>query len=584
MSKAEKGYGFSIRDIKRRSRKVVKSHYWFLFITCIFAAFLGSEFTDAILLTSSNAANLHGMVEVPDIVVEGSQQVFGQSEGVFAAVFTGVASGSIFDWMFNGISLMVRTGLVASFIYIGLALLMVFGFWFLISNMYIVVSRRIFLESRIYKRVSVQKFLFLFYIKKWRHVSWVMFVTSIYNFFWYFALVVPGIMKRYSYFMVPFILAENPKVSAREAIALSRKMMTGHKFECFLLELSFFGWLVLRIATMGLSGLFFSNSYQVAAYTEFYVYMRTLAKQGEILGSELLNDKYLYEKADQMTLDESYIEVVSILNSKRTKMESPKTFGEKILDFLGITLHREEEEEQRQIKVIRENGAKEYQAIIDGQEYPLRLFTIAGRAKNAKNETVNYMRKYTIPSLIMIFFVFCFIGWIWEVVLRLVNEGRFVNRGMLRGPWLPIYGSGGVLILTCLYRLRRKAWMQFASAVVMAGLVEYFTSYALEMAHGEKWWDYSGYFINIHGRICGEGLMVFGMGAIAGVYILAPLIDDYVSKVRVKILVVVSCVLIAVFAVDATYSLMNPNMGSGITVSSIETEMLRRWHFGSEDK
>ncbi len=576
MSKAEKDYKISPRDIKRRSRKVVKSHYRFLFITCIFAAFLGSEFTDAILLTSSNAANLHGMVEVPDAVVEGSQQVFGQSEGIFASIFTGITSGSIVDWMVNGITSMVGTGLIASFIYIGLALLLVFVFWFLISNVYVVVSRRIFLESRIYKRVSVQKFLFLFYIKRWRHVSWVMFVTSFYNFLWYLLFIVPGIIKRYSYFMVPFILAENPKVSANEAISLSKRMMEGHKFQCFILELSYFGWLVLRMITVGLSGLFYSNLYQVASYTEFYVDMRRLAKQRQIQGCELLNDTYLYEKADQLTLDESYIEVVSILNSKKAKLESPKTFGGKILDFLGITLYREEEEAQRQIEVIRENGAKEYQAILDGQEYPLRLFTIAGRAKNAKNETVNYMRKYTIPSLIMIFFAFCFIGWIWEVVLRLVNEGRFVNRGMLRGPWLPIYGSGGVLVLTCLYKLRKKVWMQFAAAVVLAGVVEYFTSYALEMAHGEKWWDYSGYFINLHGRICGEGLMVFGMGGIAGVYILAPLIDDYISRVRLKVLVVVSCVLTAVFTVDATYSLLNPNMGSGITVSSIEAEMPRR--------
>ncbi len=168
------------------------------------------------------------------------------------------------------------------------------------------------------------------------------------------------------------------------------------------------------------------------------------------------------------------------------------------------------------------------------------------------------------------------VGWLWEVGLHLFNDGTFVNRGTLHGPWLPIYGSGGVLILLCLYKLRRNAWIQFVSAVVLCGVVEYFTAYYLEMTNnGKKWWDYSGYFLNLHGRICGEGLLVFGLGGIAVVYVLAPLLDDYISKINRKVLMIIACVLVVVFMTDAIYSGIHPNEGEGITASSEQIEIAR---------
>ncbi len=138
--------------------------------------------------------------------------------------------------------------------------------WFLIGNMYHVISRRIFLESRVYKKVSLQKILF--YIKEWGHVSKVMFVKSFYHILWSLVFGVGGIIKHYSYFLVPYILSENPTLSAREAITQSRKMMNGNKWKCFRIDLSFLGWDILVVATLGLSGLFYSNAYKVTAYTD----------------------------------------------------------------------------------------------------------------------------------------------------------------------------------------------------------------------------------------------------------------------------------------------------------------------------
>ena len=170
-----------------------------------------------------------------------------------------------------------------------------------------------------------------------------------------------------------------------------------------------------------------------------------------------------------------------------------------------------------------------------------------------------------VTTLVLLFFLFSIIGWCWEVVLHLLSEGTFVNRGVLHGPWLPIYGTGGVLVLLTLYKLRDKPWLEFWATVVVCGVAEYFTAYYLETVYDRRWWDYAGYFLNLHGRICAEGLLVFGLGGMAVVYGVAPLFDNLLHKVRRSVLIGLCAALIALFCVDQAYSHFHPNEGEGIT-------------------
>ena len=165
-----------------------------------------------------------------------------------------------------------------------------------------------------------------------------------------------------------------------------------------------------------------------------------------------------------------------------------------------------------------------------------------------------------------VFLAMSFVGWMWEVSLHLISDGVFVNRGALHGPWLPIYGTGSVLMLTVLYRLRKKPVVEFVSTVVMCGFLEYMTSYVMEIVNdGVKWWDYSGYFLNLNGRICAEGLLVFGVGGLAIVYLVAPVIDEILSRLNEKKVAAVCAALMIAFTGDAVYSHFHPNMGDGIT-------------------
>jgi len=95
------------------------------------------------------------------------------------------------------------------------------------------------------------------------------FLRGLYVFLWMLLLIVPGIIKAYSYAMTPFIMADHPELSASEAINRSKEMMEGHKLELFVLELTFFGWSILCALTMNLGRLFL-NPYINASYAVFY--------------------------------------------------------------------------------------------------------------------------------------------------------------------------------------------------------------------------------------------------------------------------------------------------------------------------
>lgn len=107
------------------------------------------------------------------------------------------------------------------------------------------------------------------------------FLRTLYVVLWSLLLVIPGIVKAYSYAMTPFLLEEHPELTASEAIKASMKLMDGHKMDLFLLSLSFFGWMILSCLTFGI-GFLFLNPYMNAAYAVFY---RNISGQRQESGS-----------------------------------------------------------------------------------------------------------------------------------------------------------------------------------------------------------------------------------------------------------------------------------------------------------
>lgn len=104
---------------------------------------------------------------------------------------------------------------------------------------------------------------------KWGRNLWGTLLVGIFTFLWMLLLIVPGLVKAFAYAMTPFILVDNPELSANEAINLSKKMMKGHKFDLFWLELSFIGWILLGLLTLGI-GYFWLMPYMYTSIAGFY--------------------------------------------------------------------------------------------------------------------------------------------------------------------------------------------------------------------------------------------------------------------------------------------------------------------------
>ena len=581
-------------ELKKRARKNLKKHYSIFMVACVIAAFIGTEFIGSLSITKvqtlpetvindsknidkavDDALNENGQhskertdklkQEIIEKDKEDTSKVLGRSRGVFASIVNAFSTGSIYVTFIVGMNSIIGHPNITSIILIVCSLLLSFILWFFLGNLYQVISRRIFLEGRVYQKVPMQRFLFLLRIKKWTKTAWTMFVTTAFYSLWSLTII-GAIVKRYSYMLVPYIVAENPNIKTLDAINLSRRMMYGHKWECCKLELSYFGWMVLGTVTLGITEVLYSNPYKVAAMTEYFVSLRKIAKEKKIQGIEKLNDKYLYEKASAEELDEGYSDVIEVIKKSQEKIKKPKGIKKVVAEFLGISLSDTKEAEQIEQEERKVQKLEIFKNAIRGKEYPMRLFTIPEKHQRQKMDTIDYMRRYSIWSLIALFFLFAIIGWIWEVVLHIIVDGEFVNRGVLQGPWLPIYGYGGILILTVLNKFRAKPLRQFIATIVLCGTIEYFTSVYLEIVYdGQRWWDYSGYFLNLHGRICAEGLLVFGLGGIAIVYIVAPLLDNIIKKIDHKKLVTICCILVILFVTDNIYSRKTPNTGKGIT-------------------
>ena len=514
-----------LKEIKKNAHKNVKTHYATYLVLCLAAVLMGSEFSSTLsLLKQDNAKSVSGLLMHSSFVKSMTslfpEGVFGTTNGVFAHVVNGIASGSFVKTLFLGLSTVVHSKDIASicFVVIGLCISVFYRVY--IVNVLPVINRRLFLEGRVYAKLPLDRLVYLMRIRKQMHVALVKLVKSIILTIMNFT-VVGGVYFYYVYFLVDYILAENPTISLKDALSLSRNMMKGHKFECFKWQFSMAGWYILDVCTFGISAIFYSNMYRMAVMSEFYTLRR------KEFQSAILNDTYLFEKPSSALMRNTYSDVIAALNAKNP-IENAYTGVKKFLcDNFGIIFHLSSKEKQYERYTYNKMEAETMITEVYLLCYPVRLSPIEEAYKKSNLRVLHPNRNYTVTSILVCFFFMCFVGWIWEVSLSMISYGRFVNRGVLHGPWIPIYGFGCILILLLLKRFRMRPKVEFSMAVLLCGCIEYFTGLVLELTHnGQKWWDYTGYFLNLDGRICAEGLLVFGVGGMAFVYVIAPLIDN----------------------------------------------------------
>lgn len=161
------------------------------------------------------------------------------------------------------------------FIYFAVGFILLVIFRIFVGYSLEVGSRKYFVQLSQYKNTK-GCFGFSFDSMNYKGIVSTMFVMNVYNILWTLLFIIPGIVKAYSYRMVPYILGDNPNIAANEAITLSRKMMDGNKFEAFVLDLSFLGWYILGLLAL-VVGVLFVNPYYDATCAQLYLALRKIS-------------------------------------------------------------------------------------------------------------------------------------------------------------------------------------------------------------------------------------------------------------------------------------------------------------------
>ena len=156
-----------------------------------------------------------------------------------------------------------------------------------------------------------------------------------------------------------------------------------------------------------------------------------------------------------------------------------------------------------------------------------------------------------IAALIISFFIYGFVGWIWESIINpLFTEYRIRNRGFFNGPIIPIYAFGAIADVL-LFSQDEKILSLFLEGAVVACTIEYITGYLLEKIYNRRWWDYSDKKFNLNGRICLEGFVAFGLFCVFVVKWIQPYLFIQINKISFITQIIIATVLVTLFVIDA---------------------------------
>lgn len=162
----------------------------------------------------------------------------------------------------------------------------------------------------------------------------------------------------------------------------------------------------------------------------------------------------------------------------------------------------------------------------------------------------------------LLFMIYSVSGWTMEVIGKLIQYKRFINRGFLIGPYCPIYGYGAMLITFLLNKYIGDPIALFVMAIFVCGILEYATSYYMEKMYKARWWDYSQRKFNINGRVCLNTIIPFGLLGLFIMYVSNPFLLSKLNLLPEVWLNILFWTLLTIFITD--------NIVSGVVIRYVK--------------
>ena len=221
------------QQVKEQAKQIMKRNYWKMFVVTLIASTLTGEKTTIIERIQDFASNNISYDTSPIFYSSNFQYIF--------------------------------------YSFISVASILGIFYTIFIGNVIVVGKNRYFIKNHVENPELGE--IFSGFKGNYLNVVKIMFLMDLKTLLWLFLFIVPGIIKAYEYSMIPYLLAENPNLSADEAFFLSKQMTTGQKADLFVLDLSFIGWIILGLICCGI-GILFVLPYPQATRAEVYLNLK----------------------------------------------------------------------------------------------------------------------------------------------------------------------------------------------------------------------------------------------------------------------------------------------------------------------
>ena len=156
----------------------------------------------------------------------------------------------------------------------------------------------------------------------------------------------------------------------------------------------------------------------------------------------------------------------------------------------------------------------------------------------------------------LLFFIYSVIGWFVEVTYVYIGTKKFINRGFLIGPYVPIYGYSALIMALYLTQYKDNPLTVFLLAIFICTFIEYMISFNMEKLFNARWWDYSNSKFNINGRVCLKNGLGFGFLSLLLIYLINPWLVNLLEKLNPKLLIIISVICLVIFVFDFVTSLI----------------------------
>ncbi len=288
------------KELKKEAKKVVRKNYWTIIIVCFLMALLTGEFGTSILGIWQSEDSMDPNYVIHYEIEEAQIERNDETEALFSqenikntlnetqnkiaktieANLNSVTKSQKYIFKIWDAITSFRIHQIRLGIFLCISAVITLAFTVLVADPLIVGGKKYFLEAREKSNIKMGIIGEVFQKEHWLNVSIIMFLKNIYNALWY-VTIIGGVIKTYEYRMIPYILAETPKIERKEAFSLSKQMMQGNKWNTFLLDMSFFGWYFLSVLTFGILSILYVNPYNAATMTELYVRLKKNTKNEE---------------------------------------------------------------------------------------------------------------------------------------------------------------------------------------------------------------------------------------------------------------------------------------------------------------